>query len=519
MDMIVFIKVFRRLVSVSLLALLVVGCSTNPVTGKRELSFYSTASEIRLGEQNYIPGQQSQGGQYYLDDELNAYINEVGQNLVAASRTALPNAPDLPYEFVVLNNNVPNAWALPGGKLAINRGLLTQLRDESELAAVLGHEIVHAAASHGAAQMSRTTLIGLGATAIGMAGADSKYANLINYGSQIGAAAWMARYGRDDELESDRYGMVIMSQAGYDPIGAVRLQETFVRLSEGRNQDFISGLFASHPPSQKRVDANRAFLVELPSGGRIGRDLYQAMIAPLIRDQGAYDAQDEAIKALNEENADLALKALDTAVRIQPGEGQFWELRGHAWMMQGNLANAQKAFTTAINKNPDYFQHWLVRGMLHKEQGRYRQAESDLKRSQALLPTAAGAYYLGEIAEQRGDQNSAIAYYQQAASADGNLGKSAQTKLVRYDLSANPGKYIAAGILLTEEGELVAAVRNDSGIPVKDVQVRLLDSRSGNSRNYRIRGSIEHGQQSSTRTRVVDDPAFYRVQIIAANPQ
>ena len=243
MDMIVFIKVFRRLVSVSLLALLVVGCSTNPVTGKRELSFYSTASEIRLGEQNYIPGQQSQGGQYYLDDELNDYINEVGQNLVAASRTALPNAPDLPYEFVVLNNNVPNAWALPGGKLAINRGLLTQLRDESELAAVLGHEIVHAAASHGAAQMSRNTLIGLGATAIGMAGADSKYANLINYGSQIGAAAWMARYGRDDELESDRYGMVIMSEAGYDPIGAVRLQETFVRLSEGRNQDFIFRAF------------------------------------------------------------------------------------------------------------------------------------------------------------------------------------------------------------------------------------------------------------------------------------
>ena len=196
------------------------------------------------------------------------------------------------------------------------------------------------------------------------------------------------------------------------------------------------------------MDANRAFLVELPSGGRLGRDRYQAMIAPLIRDQGAYDAQDEAIKALNEENADLALKALDTAVRIQPDEGQFWELRGHAWMMQDNLANAQKAFTTAINKNPDYFQHWLVRGMLHKEQGRYRQAESDLQRSQALLPTAAGAYSLGEIAEQRGDQNSAIAYYQQAASAGGNLGKSAQTKLVRYDLPTNPGVSLKIVIFL-----------------------------------------------------------------------
>lgn len=508
-----------RWLSLILLGAILVGCSTNPVTGKKELSFYSTASQIRMGEQNYFPSQQSQGGQYYLDDSLNAYVSEVGQHLVRASRTALPNAPDLPYEFVVLNNGVPNAWALPGGKIAINRGLLIELNDEAELAAVLGHEIVHAAASHSAAQMSRNTIFGLGAAAVGMASADSKYGNIINYGAQFGSAAWMARYGRDDELESDRYGMLIMSEAGYDPRGAVRLQQTFVRMSEGRNQDFISGLFASHPPSQKRVDANQAFLSELPTGGEVNRQQYQNAIAQLRKDQAAYDAQDEAIQALNEEQPGPALKALDKAVKLQPREGQFWELRGHAWSMDNETGNADKAYSTAIKKNPEYFRHWLARGVLRKELGRNSQAEDDLLRSQEILPTPTAAYYLGEIAEARGDHNSAIGYYQQAASSSGSLANSAQSKLVRYDLPANPGRYLASGILLTAKGELVAAVRNDTDFAVNQVQLRLVDVRTGNSQSYSLRGAIDPGQQSSVRTAVVDDPAHYRVDVIAAQPQ
>ena len=85
-----------------------------------------------------------QGGAYVVDPELNRYVREVGARLARASDRALP------YEFVVLNNSTPNAWALPGGKIAVNRGLLVELDNEAELAAVLGHEIVHAAARHGA---------------------------------------------------------------------------------------------------------------------------------------------------------------------------------------------------------------------------------------------------------------------------------------------------------------------------------------------------------------------------------
>ena len=304
------------LISVLLLALF--GCAVNPVTGKNELSFMSAQQEIAVGEKNYRPSRQSQGGDYYLNPKLQAYVAGVGRKLAAVS-----GQPDLPYDFVVLNNSVPNAWALPGGKIAINRGLLVYLEDESQLAAVLAHEVVHAAARHGAQQMTRGTLtsVGLAAVAIGAQGQQGE--QLYGQASQLGTAAWMAKYGRDDELESDYYGMEYMARAGYEPQGAVELQRTFVKLSEGKQADFISGLFASHPPSAKRVQANIAKAKTLPSGARY-RDRYQAAIAPLKKDAKAYLAQDKAMASLKNKEAKAALRYLDGAVALQPREAAFW---------------------------------------------------------------------------------------------------------------------------------------------------------------------------------------------------
>src|SRR5210317_1032321 len=114
------------------------GCAVNPVTGKNELSLISESQEISIGQKNYGPSRQMQGGDYNVNPELSVYVNTVGQKLARVSDRKLP------YEFVVLNNSTPNAWALPGGKIAVNRGLLMSLENEAELAAVLGHEIVPA---------------------------------------------------------------------------------------------------------------------------------------------------------------------------------------------------------------------------------------------------------------------------------------------------------------------------------------------------------------------------------------
>src|SRR5690606_35992497 len=113
-------------------AAILVGCAVNPVTGQRELGFVSAAQELSIGQEQYGPSQQSQGGQFKVDPALTRYVQGVGDRLAAVSDRQLP------YEFVVLNNSVPNAWALPGGKIAVTRGLLVELNNEAELAAVLG---------------------------------------------------------------------------------------------------------------------------------------------------------------------------------------------------------------------------------------------------------------------------------------------------------------------------------------------------------------------------------------------
>ena len=105
---------FARFLAVSVLpAVLAAGCATNPVTGQTELSVLSEQQEIRIGAQQYLHSQQSAGGRFILDPALAAYVNEVGRKLVKVS-----DRPNLPYEFVIINDSVPNAWALPGGKLA-----------------------------------------------------------------------------------------------------------------------------------------------------------------------------------------------------------------------------------------------------------------------------------------------------------------------------------------------------------------------------------------------------------------
>ncbi len=127
----------------------------------------------------------------------------------------------------MLNSSVPNAWALPGGKIAVNRGLLTELANEAELAAVLGHEIVHAAARHGAQAQERGVLLqgGLVAAQLGaaMGGVDDQAANLLALGTNVGAQLVTMRYGRDAELQADLYGTRLMKAAGYDPRAAVTL--------------------------------------------------------------------------------------------------------------------------------------------------------------------------------------------------------------------------------------------------------------------------------------------------------
>lgn len=126
-------------------------CAVNPVTGERHLQFHGSDWETSVGAQMYAPMKQSEGGTFILDPALGEYVSEVGGRLAAHAR----RQDELNFEFSIINSSAPNTWALPGGMIAINRGLLAKLDSEAELAAVLGHEIVHADTAHGAPSAER----------------------------------------------------------------------------------------------------------------------------------------------------------------------------------------------------------------------------------------------------------------------------------------------------------------------------------------------------------------------------
>jgi predicted Zn-dependent protease len=476
------------------------GCGVNPVTGKKELQFISEAQEVKMGEQYYSPTQQSEGGDLDILPDLTRYVAEVGAKLAAHADRKLP------YEFVVLDSSVPNAWALPGGKIAVNRGLLTELKNEAELAAVLAHEIVHAAARHGAKAQERGTLMqaGLAIAQIGAAvgGVDQNVAGLVLQGAGAGAQLVQMKYGREQELESDHYGMKYMKAAGYDPMAAVTLQETFVRLSGTREkeQGWLEGLFASHPPSAERVERNRATAQQLGAGGDLGTERYAAQVAPLLKLKPAYDKADAAVAAAQKKDFKEAKSLANEAVKLVPNEGRFHQLLGDLELAEKRADAARPHYRKAIELNPDYFGSYLGAGVAELQAGDKTQAESWLKKSMELLPTAPAAYYLGTLAKARGNTEEAVQFYRAAAGSNSQYAQLATAELLRVDLPRNPGNYVATAGQVAADGRLLLIIENRAPLALTDIQVTpvLVDEfgrvvREGST--VRIRETLQPGQR------------------------
>lgn len=470
------------------------GCAENPVTGKRDFSLVSESQELAIGKQQYAPLRQAQGGDYVADRELAAYVREVGQRLAAVSDRKLP------YEFHVLNNSTPNAWALPGGKIVINRGLLTELDSEAELAAVLGHEITHAAARHTARNLSRGMLVQGAMLATVIATRDSDYAQLAQLGAGVGAQLVTQKYGRDAEREADYYGMQYMSRAGYAPRGAVDLQKTFVELSEGKRADWLSGLFASHPPSQERVANNLETLNTLPAGGDEGRVRFQQKLAHLRKVAPAYEAYDKGRKALADGDAGQALRLAEKARRLEPREGHFEALLGDIEEARGNHTAALSRYNRAIRLNDSFFYYHLKKGVVNEELGNRSRAKQDLKNSIELLPTANAYNSLGNIARQERRFREAKEYYARAAEDKTKIGKQAYSSLVELDLPDNPGKYLKVRLGVDERGRTLAKITNNTPRDVRGVVlgVQLRDG-SGRRRGgeFDTRGTLAAGKSAT----------------------
>lgn len=474
---------FKKQLPVILIFLLILlaGCAVNPVTGKNELALVSESAEINMGSKQYLPSRQMQGGDYKTDPDVATYVKQVGQRLAAVSDRKLP------YEFNVINDSTPNAWALPGGKIVINRGLLVELKSEAELAAVLGHEIVHAAARHGAKGMERGILLQGVVMAAGIASQNSEYSQLAVGGAGIAAQLLTQKYGRDAEREADLYGMRYMSRAGYDPRAAIDLQQTFVLLSAGRDNNWLNGLFASHPPSQERVEANRVTAAELATGGEIGRERYLKAIAPLLRDREAYQVYEEGRKALVAGKAEQALSLANKALSLQPAEALFHSLRGDIRLQQKRYKDAITNYDRALERDDGYFHYYLQRGLARLQLDQTDRGRADLEKSIRYLPTAPALNALGILSLDQGDRTAAKTYFSAAAGSRSEAGRAANRSLIRLDLPDNPHKYLQLSLDRDRSGYLLVQITNRTDEVVDDIAlaIRFTDTK-GKIRTVRM---------------------------------
>ena len=268
--------------SVGRFALLILGflivesCAVNPVTGKRQVMFMSESQEIALGAQS-DPAVVAQFG-LYNDDKLQAFIKEKGQEMASISHRS-----HLKYEFKVVDSPVLNAFALPGGYVYFTRGILAHFNNEAQFAGVLGHEIGHITARHGASQQSKQMLYS-GGLILGMV-LSPELASMGELASQSLGLLFL-KFGRDDETQSDQLGVEYSTKIGYDAKEMARFFGVLDRVSggpEGRVPTFMS----THPdPADRNVKVEqyaKEWQAKTPGKNfEVNRDSYLRLIDGIV---------------------------------------------------------------------------------------------------------------------------------------------------------------------------------------------------------------------------------------------
>jgi predicted Zn-dependent protease len=245
-------------ISLLLSGALLAGCATvvNPVTGKEERTVMDVQTEIAEGKKAH----QSVIAEYgiYPDPKLQAYVDRIGQRLAAQSHRS-----ELQWTFTVLDSPEINAFALPGGYVYVTRGIMAYMESEADLAGVIGHEIGHVTARHGAQRATRQQTAGLGVLAASVLGAVLGVGDLASQLSQGVAAGYVANYSREQELQADKLGAEYLVRNNYDPqnmvdvIQVLRSQERFAAdqaRAEGKTPTQGPDWLASHPSNEQRLE-------------------------------------------------------------------------------------------------------------------------------------------------------------------------------------------------------------------------------------------------------------------------
>jgi predicted Zn-dependent protease len=261
-------KMIRKIASFFLLASTFIACSTNPVTGRKQVKLVSEQELQSMATTQYQQFLSENKVVTPSADRDAEMVRRVGQRVASAvtkyyADKGLSNVLEgYKWEFNLVNDKDANAWCMPGGKVVVYTGLLPITQNEAALAVVMGHEISHATFQHGNERMSQGLVQQLGGAALSVAvsnqpaATQNLFMNAYGIGSQVGV---LLPFSRKQELEADRYGMIFAAMAGYNPREAIALWQRMEKASNGQAPpEFLS----THPAPGNRIQQLEKYLPE-----------------------------------------------------------------------------------------------------------------------------------------------------------------------------------------------------------------------------------------------------------------
>jgi predicted Zn-dependent protease len=254
------IKMKRIFIATSIAIITIASCAKNGITGRRSFKLFSNEQIASMAASEYQSFLSSNKVVTDVSNKDAEMVRRVGSRIATAVTNFYKNDPKISaelatykWEYNLVDSKDVNAWCMPGGKIVVYTGLLGVTQDEPSLAAVMGHEIVHALANHGNTRMSNQMVAQLGGVALDVALATKKEEtrNLFGQAFGIGSSLGILSFSRKDELESDRYGIRFAAMAGYNPEAAIGLWQRMAAASAGAQKppEFLS----THPVEERRI--------------------------------------------------------------------------------------------------------------------------------------------------------------------------------------------------------------------------------------------------------------------------
>jgi len=223
---------------------------------KGSIDFYSLDREVALGRQ--LSAEVDRSSKFLTDPQITEYVNRIGQNIVLHSDAKVP------FTIKVIDSNEVNAFALPGGFLYVNRGLLEAADNEAEVAGVLSHEIAHVTARHGVEQASKGQLLNYASLPLIFFGGIGGY--VVQQVANLAVPLTFLKFSRGAEREADLLGSQYMWAAGYDPNALITFFEK-LQAKEKNKPGTLSKVFSTHPPNSDRIKEVRELIARFPERG------------------------------------------------------------------------------------------------------------------------------------------------------------------------------------------------------------------------------------------------------------